>query len=204
MAKTKQYWHRLIDVIEWLDTTPNHFAIDIGMMRAENIYHIKNLEHGISTEFANRVVNHFPEINLTWLLTGVGNMLAAEANMGINIPYYNEDIIEILPTIEEVKVSGYANLPFTCKCDIIARTTKLDRNEIEHSVQLFLRYVDISQIESNREYILKTHRQVVWCNILSINDNNLQIINNKNNKHQELDSYDITQAWLVTAKLEIN
>lgn len=149
MANKEQHWNRLIDVIEWLDTTPNHFAVEVGMVRAENIYHIKNMEFGISTEFADRVVNHYPEISRTWLLTGVGSMLAAEANSGMNIPYYTEDITDILPPIESAEVSGYANLPFAPKCDLIACVSHVSNNT-ENPKQLFLQYADISQIDTKK------------------------------------------------------
>ena len=204
MANKEQHWNRLIDIIEWLDTTPNHFATEVGMMRAENIYHIKNMEFGISTEFADRVVSHYPEINRTWLLTGVGSMLAAEAQSGTNIPYYNEDITEILPTIESVAPSGYANLPFAQRCDLIACVSHVDDSNIELSTQLFLRHVDLSQIGSKMEYILLTYHGVVWCTIGSVDDGVLSLVNNKTCKELRLESNAIKQAWLVVAKLDIN
>ena len=204
MANKEQHWNRLIDIIEWLDTTPNHFATEVGMVRAENLYHIKNMEFGISTEFADRVVSHYPEINRTWLLTGVGSMLAAEANSGMNIPYYNEDITEILPSIESAEVSGYASLPFAQRCDLIAHVSHIDNDDTEHSTQLFLRYIDLSQIDSQKEYILDTYRETVWCSVTKIEESKLHLRNNKTGKEFLIESDAIKQAWLVVAKLDIN
>ena len=204
MANKEQHWNRLIDIIEWLDTTPNHFATEVGMMRAENIYHIKNMEFGISTEFADRVVSHYPEINRTWLLTGVGSMLAAERHSGTNIPYYNEDITEILPSIECTEASGYANLPFAPQCDLIACVSHVDSQEQQLSTQLFLRYIDLSQIDSQKEYILDTYRGVIWCTVRTIEESRLVVINNKTSKELQLSCDAIKQAWLVVAKLDIN
>ena len=204
MANKEQHWNRLIDIIEWLDTTPNHFATEVGMMRAENIYHIKNMEFGISTEFADRVVSHYPEINRTWLLTGVGSMLAAERNSGTNTPYYDEDITEILPSIESTEASGYANLPFAPQCDLIACVSYIDNQEQQLSTQLFLRYVDLSQIDSQKEYILYTYREVIWCTVLNIEGGMLHLVDNKTNKEFQLGCDAIKQAWLVVAKLDIN
>lgn len=203
MANKEQHWNRLIDVIEWLDTTPNHFAVEVGMVRAENIYHIKNMEFGISTEFADRVVSHYPEISRTWLLTGVGSMLAAEANSGMNIPYYTEDITDILPSIESAKVSGYANLPFAPKCDLIACVSHVSNNA-ENSKQLFLQYADISQIDTKKEYILHTYRKVIWCSVLNVEGGILHLVDNKTGSKLKLEREAIKQAWLVVAKLDIN
>ena len=204
MANKEQHWKRLIDIIEWLDTTPNHFATEVGMVRAENLYHIKNMEFGISTEFADRVASHYPEINRTWLLTGVGSMLAAEASSGVNIPYYNDDITQILPSIESIEVSGYANLPFAQQCDLITCVSHIDSNNTEHSTQLFLRYLDLSQIDSEREYILYTYREVVWCSVRKIEGGQLHLKNNKTGKEFHVGCDAIKQAWLVVAKLDIN
>ena len=203
MANKEQHWNRLIDVIEWLDTTPNHFAVEVGMVRAENIYHIKNMEFGISTEFADRVVSHYPEISRTWLLTGVGSMLAAEANSGMNIPYYTEDITDILPSIESAEVSGYANLPFAPKCDLIACMSHVSNNT-ENSKQLFLQYADISQIDTKKEYILHTYRKVIWCLVLNVEGGILHLEDTKTGSELKLEREAIKQAWLVVAKLDIN
>lgn len=203
MVGSNGYWNRITQIIEWLDTTPNRFSIQIGMLRAENLYHIKNGAFGISTEFANRVVGHLPEINRTWLLTGVGNMLVAEVNSGTNIPFYDEDVIDILPKIEQMKPSGFASLPFAERCDFIARTS-LKTTTRNQPVRLFLRYEDALHIESEREYVFYTFGGVIWCKVVSVNASSLSITLVKSGQHTDIELTDIRQSWLVVARMEID
>lgn len=202
MTDRDLHWNRLSRVIEWLDMTPNQFAWQVGMVRAENLYHIKNGECGISAEFADRVATHFPEINRTWLLTGVGNMLAAEANNGINIPYYNDEIATILPSIGHVEPSGYANLPFRQRCDLIVNTADINHDGKVGKTQLFLRYEDLSQMEVNGEYVLHIYNNVISCKVCSVDDDTLTIYNS-NNEKKLIHKANILHVWRVIAKLEI-
>jgi len=197
-----QYWNRIICLIDWLGVTPNYFAQQMGMLRAENLYQIKNGEYGISSEFADRVVRHFPEINRTWLLTGVGNMLAADTINGTHIPYYDGDILKILPNIAQITPSGFATLPFTQRCDMIVRMTNGDSIK-RHNVQLFLRFVDLTHIATNNSYVIHTDADVLLCNVISCDDGWIKVVTQSGDEMM-LETDKIYKAWLVVAKLEIS
>ncbi|MCC8018825.1 MAG: hypothetical protein LIO85_03515 [Rikenellaceae bacterium] len=49
------------------------FAQSIGLKRGENLYQIKRGNNGISRQLAERIVEYFPKISKSWLLTGEGN-----------------------------------------------------------------------------------------------------------------------------------
>lgn len=50
-------------------------AEECGIGTPQTIYDIKNGKHGISREVASRIHTRFPEVSLSWLLAGVGEML---------------------------------------------------------------------------------------------------------------------------------
>lgn len=201
MTDKEQYWDRLAQIIRWFDTTPNRFAMQVGMARAENLYHIKNGVSGISPEFANRVVSHFPEINRTWLLTGVGNMLVAEVNRGVNIPFYDGEITEILPIIATIAPTDRVTLPFAKRCDFIACSSVGSGGN--SAMQLFFRYVDILRMGINSDYALLTYSSVLYGKVLNVDDENISFVNYIDNTKITINLTDIKQAWLVIAKFEL-
>ena len=75
MTNKYNNWERLERVLEYVNMNANAFATHIGMQRSENIYHIKRGAFGISEELVDRITACYPEINPTWLLSGVGGML---------------------------------------------------------------------------------------------------------------------------------
>lgn len=63
----------------------------IGLSTPQRIYDIlKGKTKRISPELANKIISSFPEINQTWLLTGVGNMLCTTNNPNNNLPNQSE------------------------------------------------------------------------------------------------------------------
>lgn len=201
MTEREQHWERLVKLIKWYEATTNHFAMQVGMLRSENLYHIKDGESGITADFANRIVSFFPEINRTWLLTGVGSMLISESNKGINIPFYDGEICEILPTLSQIAPSGHANLPFANRCDFIARTHGLGCNGGD--TQLFFRYADHMHMEEGCEYALLLYSGVVYGRVQYVDDERITMLSYSDNKEETFAITDIKQAWLVIAKMEL-
>lgn len=73
---------RINQIIRLYDTTVNAFSKEIGLKRSQALYDIingktKNITRGIAS---NMIAVH-PELNLTWLLTGEGQMTKDYANM---------------------------------------------------------------------------------------------------------------------------
>lgn len=71
--KHTECWERLSYIIDWSGLTINHFAEDIGIKRAENLYQIKKGNNKISVQLADKIVERFPEVNKIWLMHGRGN-----------------------------------------------------------------------------------------------------------------------------------
>ena len=68
-------WQRVSAVIRFSGCcSTNQFAQRIGLQRAETLYRIQRGQNGISAAMANRIIEHFPSINIGWLRCGVGPM----------------------------------------------------------------------------------------------------------------------------------
>ena len=145
-------WERLECVIEWANMTTNYFALHIGLTRGENLYHIKRGNYGISHDLADRIVAAFPEIDRTWLLTGVGTMLKSEIQDNILIPYYPMEAENYLPHFNPYDNKGHAHLPFACNCDIAIRSLSRAMAEPQcAATELFLKRVEVDDIVQGTE-----------------------------------------------------
>ena len=67
-------WQRLETIIKMSGMSINAFARCIGLPRGENLYQIKKGNNRISRDLASRIVNYYPQISFSWLLTGEGAM----------------------------------------------------------------------------------------------------------------------------------
>ena len=157
-------WERLESVIRWANMTTNFFAIYIGLNRAENLYHIKRGNYGISFDLADRIVKCFPEINRTWLLTGAGSMLNSEIVAGNEIAYYNDEVENILPDLKRYSPIANICLPSISGCEIVARTYQRAMCEPTCAVtELFLKRVELDEIIQGNEYVLVLKdNSVIW------------------------------------------
>ena len=90
-------WSRLEQVVNWTGLSINQFARQIGLLRPDNIYHIKSGKIGVSQNLVRRIVAAYPEVSPGWLLTGEGSMLGAD--MGGNIPYFECDVTRLMNVI---------------------------------------------------------------------------------------------------------
>ena len=77
MHENQNNWQRIESVVKWANMTTNYFARYIGLSRGENLYQIKRGHNGISRKLGERIVQHFPQIDLLWLLTGRGQMFVS-------------------------------------------------------------------------------------------------------------------------------
>ena len=89
MHEIQNNWQRIESIVKWANMSTNYFARYIGLSRGENLYQIKRGHNGISRKLAERIVQHFPQIDMLWLLTGRGQMFVEENDdRGIQIPFY--------------------------------------------------------------------------------------------------------------------
>ena len=78
-------------ILKYTKLNASSLAGRIGLSTPQRIYDIlKGKTKRISPELANKIISSFPEINQTWLLTGVGNMLCTTNNPNNNLPNQSE------------------------------------------------------------------------------------------------------------------
>ncbi len=117
MEKNLSSWERIESVIEWANMTTNYFARYIGLPRGENLYQIKKGNHGISRKIAVMVVEKFPQINILWLLTGSGSMLAGTPSASTSKPFYNVGVEESIRLLSDITPESQMLLPLDIDCD---------------------------------------------------------------------------------------
>lgn len=135
-------WQRLEQVIKWTGLSTNAFATGIGLKRSENLYQIKRGNNRISKNLAEAIVRKYNTVNLAWLLTGEGEMLAGQADRQIGgpngeekerqkgeIPYYNIDVLRLVSegydrTAEQRRqADDWIRMPGFGDCDFAAVVT---------------------------------------------------------------------------------
>ncbi|MBQ3234075.1 MAG: hypothetical protein IJA96_05680 [Alistipes sp.] len=201
-------WERLESVIRWANMTTNFFAIYIGLNRAENLYHIKRGNYGISFDLADRIVKCFPEINRTWLLTGAGSMLNSEIVAGNEIAYYNDEVENILPDLKRYSPIANICLPSISGCEIVARTYQRAMCEPTCAVtELFLKRVELDEIIQGNEYVLVLKdNSVIWRKLrLTANEQEWRLVARNRDDFEDIiiTQKNIAQAWRVIAKTAI-
>lgn len=70
-------------LIDYLNMTPSQFADKIQVNRSR-LSHILTGRNNPSLEIVQSILNAFPEVNITWLITGEGSLLQAES--ALNLP----------------------------------------------------------------------------------------------------------------------
>lgn len=208
MTNRYQNWERLIQVIKWSGMTVNHFACEIGLNRAENLYHIKKGNYGISLELAKRITMRFPEIDLTWLLSGVGDMFVKKHGDSLVVPYFKQDITLVMNDIESIPPTGVFNLPYSVDCDYMVRSLDRAMNEtLVVATDLVLREVDIDDVIQGNEYVLLYDDRVAWRRVRYVARDHDKLRLVARNREEYPDTYversHIRRAWRVVARMAI-
>jgi hypothetical protein len=104
-------WQRIERVVRWTGLSVNSFAHAVGLSRGENLYQIKRGNNGISRELALMISTKYPEISRAWLLTGDGDMFAAETGRRKTIPFFEADIEKYVASPEQFTPRSHISLP---------------------------------------------------------------------------------------------
>lgn len=67
---------RINELVKYSGLSIKRLAEEIGLKTFQTLYDIKNGKHGISKDVANKIKGRYLNINLSWLLTGEGEMLS--------------------------------------------------------------------------------------------------------------------------------
>ena len=204
-------WSRLLKVIERFGKSINGFAMKIGLQRAENIYHIRKGNYGISEDLADRIINVDSDIDRTWLLSGVGGMLKSECIDLEQLPFYIEEAEKILPNIDNVEPSAYITMPYKTHCDIVVRTFSKPMSDTICAAQdLFLKRTEVYEVVQGNEYVLVLHRptdNVVWRRVrwVSKDVNRWRLVarNREDYKDEFINRSEVKEAWRVIARLSV-
>ena len=198
-------------MIERFGKSINSFAMKIGLQRAENIYHIRKGNYGISEDLAERIVNTDPEIDKTWLLSGVGSMLKSECIDQEQIPFYIEEAEKILPNIANIEPSAYITMPYKTNCDVVVRSfSKPMSDTISAAQDLFLKRSEVHEVVQGNEYVLVLNRptdNVIWRRVrwVSKDVNRWRLVarNREDFKDELINRSEVREAWRVIARLSV-
>ena len=172
MTNHSSDWDRLESVIRWTQMTINGFGVHIGLPRAENLYQIKAGKNGISRALATRIVEHFPEVSLGWLLSGEGDMFGRRDRADV-VPFYDGDLALCRSTVRELEPDGVFSLPSVVGCDLAVRSSDdAMTDEVMVGSILFLKQIGIEAIISGALYVIVCPNYVILRRVrLSYGDN---------------------------------
>lgn len=204
-------WSRLLKVIERCGKTINGFAMRIGLQRAENLYHIRKGNYGISEDLAEKIIKCDASIDKAWLLTGVGNMLKEECIEDDKIPFYIDEVDRVLPNLANLKPESYVTMPYQLRCDIVVRSfSKPMSDTVSAAHDLFLKRVPVEEVVQGNEYVLildRSEDNVVWRRVRWVEKDNgkwrLVSRNREDFKDLFIDRSEVKEAWRVIARLAI-
>ena len=172
MTNHSSDWDRLESVIRWTQMTINGFGVHIGLPRAENLYQIKARKNGISRALATRIVEHFPEVSLGWLLSGEGDMFGRRDRVDA-VPFYDGDLGACRQSAREREPDGVFSLPAMVGCDVAVRSSDdAMADEVMAGSILFLKQIGIEAIISGALYVIVCPNYVILRRVrLSYGDN---------------------------------
>lgn len=204
-------WIRLKQVIERFGKSINSFALSIGLHRAENLYHIRKGNYGISEDLAVKIIECDPEIDKTWLLTGIGSMLKDDVISPEQVPFYIDEAEKTLPNIEKIEPSAHFTVPYRMDCDLVIRTfSKSMSDTISAAQDLFLKRVAIEEVVQGNEYVLilnNSENEVLWRKVRWMPRDaahwRLVARNREDFKDVVVNRSDVKAAWRVIARMSI-
>lgn len=160
MHEIQNNWQRIESIVKWANMSTNYFARYIGLSRGENLYQIKRGHNGISRKLAERIVQHFPQINMLWLLTGRGQMFVEENDdRGIQIPFYEADVEKSIRGIDLLASSGNIILPEGREADYAMYYYGRDMGGLlPPGTLVFLSEIDVESIIPGGLYVVVTRK----------------------------------------------
>lgn len=99
-------WERIQKIMDEEGLNKNSFSKAIGISNNVTITRIINEKRSPSRSTCEKIVTAFPKYNLTWILTGEGNMLTDAISLDEASPI-DEPIILRVPLVSQYAQAGY-------------------------------------------------------------------------------------------------
>mgnify|MGYP006316080821 FL=1 len=202
-------WERLAKVIERFGLTINSFAKVLGLNRSETLYHIRKGDFGISADLADRIVKIDKDIDRTWLLSGIGNMLHSDATNGEYLPFYRKEMEVVLRDIDTCPSDGEFYVPYVTGCNYIVRSFSRSMSDaVTAATDLFLkRLTNIDDVVQGNEYVLRVGDEIIWRRVRFIKSDDKRWRLVSNNRVDFPDVYvnieDISDVWRVISRIAV-
>lgn len=202
-------WERLARVIERFGLSINSFAKALGLNRSETLYHIRKGDFGISEDLADRIIKLDKDIDRTWLLSGVGNMLHSDPANGERLPFYRHEMETILCDIDNLPSDGEYSVPYTTGSDYVVRSFSRSMSDaVTAATDLLLKHLtDLDDVVQGNEYVLRVGNEIIWRRVRFIKGDNKRWRLVSNNRVDYPDVYvnieDITDVWRVMSRIAV-
>ena len=208
MTNRHNNWERLMRILARAGMSINLFAAHLGLGRAENLYHMRKGNYGISHDLADRIVNSDPDIDRTWLLSGVGNMLKSEPARRDTIPFYKDEAEVALLDIESSTSDTEYVVPYFTGADAVLRSHSMAMNDtLSVAHDLFLKNISPDEIVQGNEYALLVGGEVLWRRVRFVarDKNKLRLVAHNREEFPDIfiERAAIKRAWRVIARLAI-
>lgn len=208
MTNRHNNWERILKVLDMSGMSINLFASHLGLSRAESLYHIRKGDYGISQDLADRIIACYPNIDRTWLLSGVGNMFKSDTVERNTVPFYKEEAEITLLNINGYTPNSDYSVPFQTGAELVLRSHSLamsDALSVAHD--LFLRSCTVEEIIQGNEYVIIVGDEVIWRRVRLVARDNDKLRLVAQNREDFPDIFvnrsDIKKAWRVIARLAI-
>lgn len=102
----------LKNVLDYLNMNPKQLSDSLGKERPQWAYDVlnPNKKVGVSKNIAELIVSVYPEINLSWLLTGEGDMIkGATKELKKEAVILNPNAVIYVPLVNQYAYAGYLN-----------------------------------------------------------------------------------------------
>lgn len=209
MHENQNNWQRIESVVKWANMTTNYFARHIGLARGENLYQIKRGHNGISRKLAERIVQHFPQIDLLWLLTGRGQMFTSESeDRGVQIPYFKADVEKSIRGVDLLHPDGYIALPTGDEADFaFIYGGRAMSGILPAGTLVFLTEEDLDSVIPGGMYVVVTRRIATLRYLHTGSDAETVLLKASEEKHYDpmvVKRCDIQRLYRVKAHLIID
>lgn len=208
MTNKHNNWERIAELLAWLNMNVNRFAQQLGIARAESLYQIKRGNYGISRDLAKRIVENYPQVDHTWLLSGVGSMLHGQKPETVKrIPYHSGAAESNEFATSNKSRHGSVTLPYEHNIERVVRSMSpamCDGATV--ATDLFIRQVSIEDVIQGNEYVIELNNGVIWRKVRYIAGSDswrLVAINKQEYEDIIIDKSQVVRAWRVVARMAI-